>query len=328
MPQLYNLRLTGFVGGWDFNTKAVEQAIKQNPQHLDILVDSTGGAANTALSIVHALQDHPSVHIHLRGMNASAATVVAMGADRITMARTGLFLIHCSRMEHFSWDVMTAEDIKRHIDELDESARQLAKIDFAVASLYAKRTGMQVKQVMELMAREDWLTAEEALKLGFIDEITDYEDEKKKCELSACLSDVMHSAGMPLPRAGEKKDPSFFAKLFNAIKNPNPKMETINLSAPMAEAAGVQSVELDAKGNVTLSKEAVEKIGYEMESLATRLAEAEAKATANETELAELKKKLPAEGAADKVLESGAGSSLDEYCNSILAASKTYNSLP
>lgn len=335
MPRNYHLRLTGYVGGWDFNTTDVDRACRENPEHIDILVDSTGGSAVTALSICHALQDHKSVHIHLRGMNASAATVVAMGADRITMARTGLFLIHCSRMEHFSWETMTADDIRKHIEKLDETARQLAKIDFAIASLYAKRTGMQTRQVLELMAKEDWLTAEEALKLGFIDEITDYDDEKKGCELSACLTDVMLSAGMPLPKTGEKKDPSFFARLFNAIKNPNPQMEDFKFPAPMASACGLASVALDAKGRATIQKDALEKIAVGFEDLEKKASEAEqkakdaeAKAEAAAAELAELKAKTPAGSAPDKVLETGAENSIDEYCQSMLEASKTFKNLP
>ena len=328
MQRNYHLRLTGYVGGWDFKTGDVDRACRENPDHLEILVDSTGGSAATGLSICHALQEHGAVHVHLRGMNASAATVVAMGAQKISMARTGLFLIHCSRMEHFAWETMTADDIHKHIEQLDETARQLAKVDFAIASLYANRTGMKTSQVLELMAKEDWLTAEEALKLGFIDEITDYADEKKKCEVSACLADVMLSAGMPVPDTGQRKDPSFFAKLFNAIKNPDPEMEKYNLPAPLATAAGVASLSLDANGNASIPKEVLDKIGTGFVALAAKRDNAIAKAEKAEADLAELKAATPAAPAHDKVLESGPANSIDDYCKSMLDASKTFKSLP
>ena len=329
MAKKYNLRLIGFVGGWDFKSSDVDAACKQNPEHLDILIDSTGGNVTTALSIVEAFSNHKSVHVHLRGVNASAATVVAMGAHRVTMARTGLFMIHNSRLELFHWDVMTEKDIQRKIEELDEKASMLAKTDLAIATVYSRKTGMSVSQALELMAKETWLTAEEAKKLGFVDEVTDYEDEKKKPQISACMSEAMAVAGMPVPEIKEESG-SKLTKIINAIiSKPKPAMPKFTFPAAFVAACGCDAeAEQSEDKTVAVAVDHIAAVDQALAGAESARAEAQAKldkATAKITELeaevTALKAKTPADPKQPKIVDT------PKTENSLSEAVKIFNSL-
>ena len=56
-------------------------------------------------------------------------------------------------------------------DELRESAELLEALDNTLASIYAKKTGLKPQTVLDMLKAETWLTAEDAVALGFADEI-------------------------------------------------------------------------------------------------------------------------------------------------------------
>lgn len=95
----YNLHLKGYVGGWDFDSDYVDFVLNKNTdKEVAVLIDSLGGQLNTALSISSAFRRHGNVHVHFVGMNASAATIASMGAKRITMDHSAMYLVHqCSQ---------------------------------------------------------------------------------------------------------------------------------------------------------------------------------------------------------------------------------------
>lgn len=56
-------------------------------------------------------------------------------------------------------------------DEFEAAARELRTVDKAIASIYVARTGQPLEKIRELLAAETWMSAQEALALGFVDEI-------------------------------------------------------------------------------------------------------------------------------------------------------------
>ena len=95
----YNLHLKGYVGGWDFDSDYVDFVLNKNTdKEVSVLIDSLGGQLNTALSISSAFRRHGNVLVHFVGMNASAAIIASMGAKRITIDRSAMYLVHqCSQ---------------------------------------------------------------------------------------------------------------------------------------------------------------------------------------------------------------------------------------
>ena len=135
----YHLHLKGYVGGTDFNTEAVLATLAANPDaEVSVLVDSTGGQLATALSISSAFHRHGKVHVHFTGMNASAATISSLGAQRISMDASALYLVHKCSMAVFEWASMNADQLQEYIDGLSEQKTQMDKdlIEGIKATLY------------------------------------------------------------------------------------------------------------------------------------------------------------------------------------------------
>ena len=195
----YHLHLKGYVGGTDFNTESVLATLAANPDaEVSVLVDSTGGQLATALSISSAFHRHGKVHVHFTGMNASAATISSLGAQRISMDASALYLVHKCSMAVFEWASMNADQLQEYIDTLSEQKTQMDKLDSHVAAMYAARCRKPQVDLLALMKTGGWLTASEAKEWGFVDDITDYEEDIKPM-MTEALATALATASIPIP---------------------------------------------------------------------------------------------------------------------------------
>lgn len=192
----YNLHLKGYVGGWDFDSDYVDFVLNKNT---DVLIDSLGGQLNTALSISSAFRRHGNVHVHFVGMNASAATIASMGAKTITMDRSAMYLVHQCSQSFFEWGSMNATDMQNLINNLEKQKADLDKLDANVAEMYAQRCKKKSTDLLALMKVGGWLTAQEALAWGFVDELTEFDDESAPVLTEALAADFT-AHGIPLPK--------------------------------------------------------------------------------------------------------------------------------
>lgn len=123
---------------------------------IEVYINSPGGDVFEAQTIYNTLKEHPApVNVHVRGLAASAAGIVAMAGDTITMGE-GAFL-----MVHNAWTVAQG-----NAGQLRDQAMVLDKVDNEIASILAGRSKNDIKQVKKWMAAETWFTADEALAAG------------------------------------------------------------------------------------------------------------------------------------------------------------------
>ena len=196
----YNLHLKGYVGGWDFDSDYVDFVLNKNTdKEVAVLIDSLGGQLNTALSISSAFRRHGNVHVHFVGMNASAATIASMGAKRITMDHSAMYLVHQCSQSFFEWGSLNATDMQHLIDNLEKQKNDLNKLDANVAEMYAKRCKKESADLLTLMKVGGWLTAKEALAWGFVDELTEFDDESAPV-LTDALAAEFTAHGIPIPK--------------------------------------------------------------------------------------------------------------------------------
>lgn len=126
---------------------------------VEVLINSPGGNLFQGLAIYNLLREYEGkVTVKILGVAASAASFIVMAADEIQVARTGFYMIHNSQ-------VWAAGDR----NALAEVADWLKPFDLAMADIYAQRTGLAVADLVEMMDRETWLTATEAVAQGFAD---------------------------------------------------------------------------------------------------------------------------------------------------------------
>ena len=215
----YNLHLKGYVGGWDFDSDYVDFVLNKNPdKEVSVLIDSPGGQLNTALSISSAFRRHGNVHAHFVGMNASAATIASMGAKRITMDHSAMYLVHQCSQSFFEWGSLNATDMQHLIDSLEKQKTDLNKMDANVAEMYAKRCKKKSADLLALMKVGGWLSADEALAWGFVDELTEFEDEAAPVLTEALAADFT-AHGIPLPKmqsATKPEDITAFRRFLQA----------------------------------------------------------------------------------------------------------------
>lgn len=154
---------------------------------LHVRVNSPGGDVFAARCIEQALREHPArVHVHIDGLAASAATFVSMVGDTVTISPGGLMMIHKA------WTMVCG-----NADDLVDMAAVMEKIDGTIAATYAARSGRKVDELLDMMAAETWLTADEARELGFVDEIAGQTESRA----AACwdLSAYEHAPVLPEP---------------------------------------------------------------------------------------------------------------------------------
>lgn len=179
------LDLFGSVGGgfWDqgFDESSfkADMAVVRDDQPLNVYINSMGGSVYTGIAIYNLISRHKGpVTITVAGMAASAATIITSAKNaKVVMPRGSMMLVHPVRM---STDALTPREMK-------EAAENLEKVRLSVRDIYSEKTGLDEKTLDKLMNAESFLTAEEAVELGFADEI----DESQVVENRAVGDAVM-----------------------------------------------------------------------------------------------------------------------------------------
>ena len=265
------MHLRGYVGGWDFDAEYVDYILnKYKDQPVNVLIDSLGGELATALSIVASFRRHGNVHVHFVGMNASAATIASMGAKSITMDSSAMYLVHKCSVDFFKWAEANSDKLAEIIKEAEQKKTDLEKMDLNVAQLYASKCKKKTEDLLALMKKGGWLTAQEAMEYGFVDEITSFDEDEAPIITDSIAADMMAS-GIPVPaqvaKNMERKKGFFartfdlFAKMFeqedinNHQNNQNMKKETTQQTEAQEQQTETQEQQTEAQEQQTETQE-------------------------------------------------------------------------
>ena len=195
----YQIIIDDYIGDWWLGTDKQSirrQLARHKDEHVDVKISSLGGSLDDGLDIRQQFIDHGDVTAHLHGFVASAATVLAMGAKRIVMGKYALFLVHQCSNEVFEWGQMNATDLQTLIDRLQKNKEDNEKIDGVLAAMYASRCkNHSQEELLDLLKESKWLTAQEALDWGFIDEI---KEDDEAPQMTNALAKKFNAAGLPL----------------------------------------------------------------------------------------------------------------------------------
>lgn len=124
-------------------------------------INSYGGNVFDGMAIYNLLVNHKAhVEVLVDGIAASIASVIAMAGNTIKMAENGMLMIH------EAWGVAVG-----NAGEMRKTADSLEKINETIRLTYARRTGQADADLVDMMAVETWMTAQEAKEKGFIDEV-------------------------------------------------------------------------------------------------------------------------------------------------------------
>jgi len=200
-----------FFGIPSVSPSAVAQILNDGDDDDDVEVNvaSNGGDVFSASEIYTMLrQSKANVTVNIQGLAASAASVIAMAGNKVNISPTAQLMIH----QAASYGGGNKDDLAHEIDVLDG-------IDKSIASAYESKTGMAQGDLLNMMAKETWIGAQEAVDKGFADEIM-FVDEKQAAFSNATANIVPKSAVNKLLNLLNKSEKT--EKLENKVKNSQP----------------------------------------------------------------------------------------------------------
>jgi len=149
---------------WDgsgITAKSVADEIKAAGDFTGITlrINSPGGDAFEGIAILNLLKaQQKPIRVYVDGLAASAASIIAMAGDKITVGEGAMLMIH----DAWSFAIGNGAELRKIADTLE-------RVSQSIADVYAARTGKDRTEILALMAEETWLSAEEAVKEGFAD---------------------------------------------------------------------------------------------------------------------------------------------------------------
>ena len=134
------------IGAWGVSAKSFMNELRSVGDVADITlrINSPGGSVFDGMAIYNQIKSHPAqVTVHVDGLAASMASVIAMAGDIIVMPENAMMMIHNP------WTVAIGD-----AEELRSNAEMLEKIKSAMISAYSSRTGLTSGEISEIMDAE------------------------------------------------------------------------------------------------------------------------------------------------------------------------------
>ena len=164
-----------FLGYENINPKTVKQALNEaNGSDVELEINSPGGYVDAGSEIYTALKEYQGqVTAKITGQACSAASWIALAADRVEMSPTAQMMIHRASTISIG-----------NSDDLASDLNALNSLDKSFVDLYSQRTGLDAQEVYRLMCNTTWMNAKEAVDKGFADEIM-FQNDKKPALVNA-----------------------------------------------------------------------------------------------------------------------------------------------
>lgn len=299
----YSISIDSHIGPWGYSKNYIRSqmsGLKNKP--VNVRVSSLGGSVDDALDIRQQFLDHGNVTCYLYGYVASAATILATGAKKTCMSRYAFYLIHKVSNWVDAWGNYNADQIQQLIDDLKANKLENDKMDLVLANLYANKCKKKVDDILPILKEGRWLTAQEALEYGFIDEIV---EDGSKLNFDDAMKTRFNMFHLPtLPAMEDKTEspeaetaPSWFNnfvnKLFKGHQPDTPQAQNKPLYHSTTQMKKdyqkvnsilkIEGVEVDKDGKVTLTEEQVK-------ALNDRITNLEQESSDKDNQISELKK--------------------------------------
>jgi ATP-dependent Clp endopeptidase proteolytic subunit ClpP len=156
--------------------------LAKDHKSINLRINSPGGGIHDGFSIYNALkQSGLDITVYVDGLAASAAAFIAMAGSRIYMPLASEMMIH----DAWGFSMGRAAELRADADHLESLTGQIANI-------FQQKTGRKVEEIQEMMSAETWIPADQAVELGFADELI--EDSKA----AACAFDLAVFENAPI----------------------------------------------------------------------------------------------------------------------------------
>lgn len=178
---------------------------------IDVYINSYGGSVAQGFSIYNQLKNHPAkVRTICNGFACSIASVIFLAGDERIMQGASLLMIH----NPFCMTMGNASELRKTADDLDKMAQ--VSID-----LYCQTTGLDEQTVKDMMDKETWLSASDALELGFATSIVNKNEVDEPLSIvqsvrTSLMNKILNGQQMMVP---EEPEPTKEDTPNNALNN-------------------------------------------------------------------------------------------------------------
>ena len=158
------------VSGWDLENMWNDFRLLEDMgiKKIIIFMSNPGGAAFQGLGIhdeLRIMQEKGfDVEIQARGLIASAAVPILAVGNRKLGSKNCVVMIHEASL--FKWGQFSEK-----LSDLQEQAKMIKLLNDKYASAIADHTKLTKEEVLELLKKTTWYSAQEALELGFFDKL-------------------------------------------------------------------------------------------------------------------------------------------------------------
>jgi len=161
-----DLYVVGDIGAWGVSARQFARDLAEQAKGAAVIklyLHSLGGDIMEGLAIYNMLLNHPArVEVYIAGIAASMGSVIAMAGDVIHIPENGWIMVH----KPWGGQIGDAEQMRRYAELLDQWEDSLVLA-------YEKKTGKSREELADLLASETWLMGQDAIDLGFADQLTD-----------------------------------------------------------------------------------------------------------------------------------------------------------
>lgn len=230
-------------------------------KNLTIRLDSLGGDAYASLLIHNRLRELKGKKtVQVDGVAMSGGSIIMCAGDTVKVNPGSLIMIHKCLALMIGW---------YNEDDLDKVGDSNRAVDKALAAIYTRKSGMTEKEVLDMMGQETYMTGEEAVGMGFADELLEDEDAPQ----IAASADyrtlfvngrTLYTMGYPLPegipvapaakaapqvtdkpQSGEGGN-EIMAKNLEELRTENPELAESIMAEARAEVAANANADIEA----------------------------------------------------------------------------------
>lgn len=186
--------------GWIYEWLGIEhttpkaitkQLAEANGEEIEVEINSPGGSIFAGSEIYTALRSYRgNKKIRIVGLAGSAASVIAEAGES-EISPTGMYMIH-----------NVQSGARGDYRAMEHQAEVLRAANQSIANAYIDKTGMSNAELLALMDKETWLTAQDAVKYGFVDKV------------------MFQDSRIPLTNSIGGIPPETIEKIRNLIKSP------------------------------------------------------------------------------------------------------------
>lgn len=281
----YNLNIDDIIGRWGYSQQYIRnQLVGLKGKPVNVRISSLGGSVADGLDIRQQFIDHGNVTAYLYGCVASSATIVALGAKKVCASKYSMFMVHKVSNHIDAWGNYNADQIQALIDKLKENKLENDKYDLVLASLYADRCKKKVEDILDILKAGQWMTAQEALEHGFIDEIIEEDEEKFDFSRVAEKLNMLGFPALPSQQRDDREDStgSLIHSLANKIdrfissfkgNDATPSNSDNNVTIMKNDylkinaVLNIEGLSFDGSGKVSLTEDQVKLINDRMNAL-------------------------------------------------------------